>query len=100
MLAAPATRRVDPFLGAAVMGVNTNLRNVVLAIDSLRGAQAACANLKPMAMPMTDRELHQRAEVIDKVIRARRKLQQLRDRAETLQGALDRFKARREAMRA
>jgi hypothetical protein len=53
-----------------------------------------------MAMPMTDKELQQRADVIDKVIRARSKLQQLRDRAETLQGALDRFKARREAMRA
>ena len=82
------------------MGVNTNLRNAVVAIESLRGAKDACANLKPMAMEMTDEELHQRALVIEKVIRARQKLQNLRDRAETLQGALDRFKARREAMRA
>ena len=85
---------------AEAMGVNTNLRNVVLAIDSLRGAQNACMNLKPLAMEMTDQEIRQRAEVIEKVIRARSKLQQLRDRAETLQGALDRFKAKREAMRA
>lgn len=82
------------------MGINTNLRNAVLAINSLRDAKDVCANLKPMAMEMTQRELEQRAEVIEKVIRARRKLQLLRDRAETLQSALDRFKARREAMRA
>ena len=82
------------------MGVNTNLRNAVLAINALREAKDVCANLKPMAMEMTQQELEQRAEVIEKVIRARRKLQQLRDRAETLQNALDRFKARREAMRA
>ncbi|MEO7325485.1 MAG: hypothetical protein ABIW82_11715 [Dokdonella sp.] len=49
---------------------------------------------------MTDRELHQHAEMIDKVIRAGRKLQLLRDRAQALERALGRFKARREAKRA
>ncbi|MEO6689932.1 MAG: hypothetical protein ABIS07_02695 [Dokdonella sp.] len=49
---------------------------------------------------MTDRELHRRAEMIEKVIRARRKLQLLRDRTQALESALGRFKARREAMRA
>jgi hypothetical protein len=82
------------------MNTKANLHNVVLAIDSLRGAQRACANLKPLAMEMTDQEIFQRAIVVEKVIRARSKLQQLRNRAEALQGALDRFKAKREAMRA
>lgn len=82
------------------MGVATNLRNAVLAIENMRDVKNVCANLKPMAMEMSDEELLQRAELIEKVIRAQRKLQQLRDRAETLQEALDRFKARREAMRA
>ena len=39
--------------GDGAMGVNTNLRNVVFAIDSLRSAQNACVNLKPLAMEMT-----------------------------------------------
>jgi hypothetical protein len=82
------------------MGVNTNLRNAVLAIGSLREAQDACANLKPMACPMTDDELRQRAQVIEKVIHTRAKLEHLRDRAEDLKVALNRFKQRREAMRA
>ena len=75
------------------MTTKTNLDNVLLAIDSF-------AHLKPLAMEMTDQEIRQRAMVVEKVIRARSKLQQLRNRAEALQGALNRFKAMREALRA
>ena len=82
------------------MSTKKNLHDVVLAIDSLRSAQRACAHLKPLAMEMTEEEIRQRAMIVEKVIRARSKLQQLRNRAEALQGALDRFKAKREAIRA
>jgi BMFP domain-containing protein YqiC len=49
---------------------------------------------------MTLLQLQQRADMIDKIIRARAKLQQLRNRAAALEDALDRFKLRREAKRA
>ncbi len=52
-----------------------------------------------MAMFMTPEELQQRAEVVAHVIRARAKLELLRDRAEELKADLDRFKRRRQAMR-
>lgn len=70
------------------------------AATILTSARTACTHLNPIGFPKTDRELHQRAEMIEKVIRARRKLQQLRDRAQALECALGRFKACREAMRA
>jgi hypothetical protein len=77
------------------MGVNTNLRNAVLAIDALRKSQDASANLKPLASPMTEEELRQRAELVEKVIQTRSKLKLLRDRSEELRAALNRFKERR-----
>jgi hypothetical protein len=82
------------------MGVVTNLRNAAVAVTVLEGARDACINLKPMSMHMTDQELQQRAQVVAHVIYARAKLQLLSQRAEQLKGDLDRFKARREAMRA
>jgi hypothetical protein len=81
------------------MGVITNLRNATVAINVLEGARDACVNLKPLAMYMTDEELQQRAQVVAHVIKARAKLELLRDRAKQLRGDLDRFKRRREAMR-
>lgn len=82
------------------MSVNTNLRKAALAIDALRRSQDASANLKPLAMPMSDDELRQRAELIEKVIRTRDKLKLLRDRSEDLRAALNRFKDRRAKQRA
>jgi len=41
------------------MSVNINLRKAALAIDALRRSQDASANLKPLAMPMSDDELRQ-----------------------------------------
>jgi hypothetical protein len=84
----------------AAMGVNTNVHQVLAAVSVLERARDVCSNLKPMSCPMTDLELHQRAAVIEKVISARCKLQQLRNRAEALECALERFKTRREALRA
>lgn len=81
------------------MGVITNLRNAAIAVNVLEGARDACVNLKPIAMYMTDRELQQRAEVVAHVIRARDKLKLLSQRANQLKSDLDRFKARRLAMK-
>jgi len=77
------------------MSVNTNLRKAALAIDALRRSQDASVNLKPLAMPMSEEELRQRAELVEKVIRTRDKLELLRDRSEELRAALNRFKDRR-----
>lgn len=77
------------------MSVNTNLRNALLAIDSLRRSRDASLELKPLAMPMDEDELRQRAELVEKVIRTRDKLKRLRDRSEHLREALERFKRRR-----
>jgi hypothetical protein len=82
------------------MSVKNAATNVMAAVTVLERARDASTRLRPLTDPMSDKELVQRAEMIAKVIRARTKLQQLRNRAESLQGALDRFKARREAMRA
>jgi hypothetical protein len=82
------------------MSVKNAATNVMAAVSVMERARDACANLRPLSSPMTLRELEQRAEMIAKVIRARAKLQQLRNRAEVLESALIRFKARREAMRA
>jgi hypothetical protein len=49
---------------------------------------------------LTQAELEQRAQIIDTVVRTRKLLQVLQGRADDLEAALDRFKARREAMRA
>jgi len=82
------------------MSVNTNLRNALLAIDSLRRSHDASLDLKPLAMEMDDHELRQRAVLVEKVIQTRDKLKRLRDRSVHLREALDRFKQRRERMRA
>lgn len=70
------------------------------AVPLPQNARASGRHLRAHDFPLTDRELHQHAEMIDKVIRAGRKLQLLRDRAQALERALGRFKARREAKRA
>ena len=82
------------------MSVKNAANDVLAAVTVLERARDASERLRPLTAPMTKLELAQRAEMIAKVIRARSKLQQLRNRAEALEGALDRFKARREAMRA
>lgn len=65
------------------------------AVDLLNHARSVCDRLNPLGTEMTMDELKQRAEIIDSVIRARTKLQLLRDRALAMQAAVDRFKARK-----
>lgn len=81
------------------MGFNTNAHKIVSAISMLERTKDVCVNLKPMGCPMTDLELQQRADVIAQVIRARSKLQMIKDRADALRCDLERFKARRQAMK-
>lgn len=82
------------------MSVKNAATDLMAAINVLERARDASTLLRPMTAPMSERELVQRANMIAKVIRARSKLQQLRNRAEALEDALGRFKARREALRA
>lgn len=79
------------------MTVKNAAANVLAAVKVMHHAKNACARLNPLSEPLTLLELQQRADMIDKVIRARSKLQQLRHRAEMLEDALTRFKARRQA---
>ena len=79
------------------MTVRNAAADVLAAVSVMTHARAACERLNPLGVPMTLRELEQRAEMIDKVIRARTKLRQLRNRAAAIEEALARFKARREA---
>jgi hypothetical protein len=77
------------------MTVKNAAADVLAAVKVMSHARDACARLNPISDPMTLHQLQQRADMIDKVIRARSKLQQLRNRAAALEDALSRFKARR-----
>lgn len=74
--------------------------NVMAAINVLERAKAACANLCHPGEMRSDSDLRSRAQLIHAVIRTRSQFKAFRDRGIELQAALDRFKARREAMRA
>lgn len=81
------------------MNVRTATLDAAAAVDLLRRAQVASGQLAPLDTPMTDSELRQRAEIIDRVMRARAKLERLRNRAVELEDALARYKARRGDLR-
>lgn len=70
----------------ALMGYQT------LARECDRSAQ-----MRTLGEPMTDEELHARAELVAKVIETRNKLYILNRKVEELQLALQRFAARRAA---
>ncbi|MEO5558754.1 MAG: hypothetical protein ABIO49_03275 [Dokdonella sp.] len=74
--------------------------SVMAAVRVSQNVHAVRSQQRVLNFPLSDREVHLHAQMIEKVIRARRKLQLLRDRAQALEGALGRFKARREARRA
>jgi hypothetical protein len=77
------------------MKMRTATLDAAAAINLLRHARQACDQLNPLGTPMTMAELQQRAEIIDSVIRARSKLEHLRNRAVKLQEAVEQFKARK-----
>lgn len=65
------------------------------AVNSLLSVRAICNDLLPLHMPMTQEQQRQRAKLIHSVLLTRRRMQLLRDRAEALSGALNRFRDRR-----
>ena len=67
-----------------------------VAVKSLQSVSLICGDLIPLDQPMTDEQHLQRAKLIHSVLMARKRMQLLRDRAEALSGALDRFRDRRE----
>lgn len=77
------------------MSVDSNLRNAIRAIETLKRTHDASAALKPLGMPMTEEELRERAELVGKVIQTRDKLKALRDRSEALRESLERFRRQR-----
>lgn len=74
--------------------------DVLAAVNMLEHARKTCSNLKPLDAPMSEAELLERARIIDTVVRTRKLLARIQDRADNLGEALERFKQRREAMRA
>jgi len=79
------------------MKMRSATRDAATAVELLNHARAVCDRLNPLGTALTMEELQQRAEIVDSVIRARTKLQLLRDRALAMQAAVDRFKARKAA---
>lgn len=77
------------------MKIRTATLDAAAAINLLRHAREACDQLNPLGTPMTMAELQQRAEIVHSVIRARAKLELLRNRAVKLQEAVEQFKARK-----
>lgn len=77
------------------MKMRSATMDAAAAIDLLNHARTVCDRLNPLGTELTIEELRQRAEIVDSVIRARNKLQMLRDRAMALEEALTRFKQRR-----
>ena len=74
--------------------------DVLAAVNVLEHARKACSNLNPLDAPMSEAELLERARIIDTVVRTRKLLARIQDRADNLGEALERVKQRREAMRA
>ena len=82
------------------MNVSNLVVDVLPAIAVMQRARDTRAKLSPRDTPLTEKEWYRRAEMIDKVIRARRELRVMQDRARALRDVLDRCKAQREAPRA
>lgn len=64
------------------------------AVNSLHAVSVICQDLIPLDQPMTDEQRIQRAKLIHSVLMARKRMLLLRDRAEALAGALNRFRER------
>lgn len=82
------------------MPAKKSAKEPLIAAAIEQRARKACNDLKPLTDPMSREELRERAELIDRVMRARQKLQLLRNRTEALKAALQRFKMQRDAMQA
>ena len=79
----------------SILKMRTATLDAAAAVNLLKHARSVCDQLNPLGTPMTMAELQQRAQIVDSVIRARAKLQLLRNRAIELENAVERFKARK-----
>lgn len=77
------------------MSMQTATVNARAAVNALQGVSVICRNLAPLSSPMDEEQLRQRARLIDSVLRARRQMEMLRNRAVQLAASLDRFHQRR-----
>ncbi len=64
------------------MTANDTAPDVLAAVGLLQHARAACAGLRPAGFPMTAQEHAQRAALIATVVRTRRLLRALQERAD------------------
>jgi hypothetical protein len=71
-----------------------------LPLEGLERARDDSAQLCSLGEPMSDAQLQLRAELVAKIIETRIKLRMIRDKAEELQLALERFTATRGTRRA
>jgi hypothetical protein len=69
-------------------------------LDALERGCDDSAQLCSLGEPMTDAQLQLRAELVAKILETRTKLRMIRDKAEELQLALERFTATRGTRRA
>lgn len=68
--------------------------NAHAAVRSLHAVRTICRDLMPLDQPMTAEQQRQRARLIYSALLARKRMELLRNRAETLAGALTRFRER------
>ena len=59
------------------MKMRTATLDAAAAVNLLKHARSVCDQLNPLGTPMTMAELQQRAQIVDSVIRARTKLQEI-----------------------
>lgn len=81
------------------MPIENAARDVMTAVAVLERAKAACAHLCAPGQMRRHDDLMQRARLMHAVIRSRAQFKALHERSLELQAALERFKARRVAMR-
>jgi hypothetical protein len=78
-------------------------QHTTTAILAMHRAKEACTHLRLVGAgrrKLSDGEVRMQAQMMDKVLRAREKMQQLKDRADALENALSRFTQRRDVLRA
>ncbi len=78
------------------MSMHEATLNARAAVNALHNVTAICRNLAPLSAPMNEEQLRQRARLIDSVLRARRQMELLRNRAVQLAVSLERFRQRRQ----
>lgn len=78
------------------MSMREATRKAQAALTALENIKTVCADLASLDTPMTERQLEQRAQLIHGILRTRRQMQLLRDRAVNLGEALQRFRERRD----